>query len=84
MRFEYRTNGTCSQKIIFDLNGETVTNVQVIGGCNGNLKGIANLIDGMSVDEIYTKLVNIRCQSKPTSCPDQIALAVKAAYEEYR
>ena len=82
MRYEFRPSGTCSQKIVFDLDGDIVSNVQVIGGCSGNLKGISNLIEGMHVNDIYTKLAGIRCQSKATSCPDQIALAVRAAYEE--
>ena len=81
MRYEFRTRGTCSQKVIFDLDGDVVSNVEVIGGCNGNLKGICSLIDGLTVHEIYDKLAGICCQSKPTSCPDQIAQAVKMAYD---
>ena len=84
MRYEYKTKGTCSQKIIFDLDGDIVSDVQVVGGCNGNLKGISRLIDGMRVTEIVDKLEGIRCGFKPTSCPDQIAKAVKLAYEESR
>lgn len=84
MRYEFRTRGTCSQKVIFDLEGDIVSNVEVIGGCNGNLKGISSLIDGMTVQEIHDKLAGIRCQSKPTSCPDQIAQAVKMAYDSNR
>ena len=82
MRYEYRTRGTCSQKVCFNLEGNIVSDVEVIGGCNGNLKGICTLIDGMTVEEIYRKLAGIRCQLKPTSCPDQIAKAVMAAYRE--
>ena len=82
MRYEYRTRGTCSQKVCFNLEGNIVSDVEVIGGCNGNLKGICTLIDGMTVEEIYGKLAGIRCGMKPTSCPDQIAKAVMAAYEE--
>lgn len=81
MKYEYKTRGTCSQKIIFDLDGDVVSNVEVIGGCNGNLKGISRLIDGMTVHEIYDKLAGIRCGMKMTSCPDQIAQAVKLAYD---
>lgn len=82
MRYEFNTRGTCSKKVIFDLDGDIVSNVEVIGGCNGNLKGICTLIDGMTVHEITDKLEGIRCQTKPTSCPDQIAKAVKLAYEQ--
>lgn len=82
MRYEFKTKGTCSQKVIFDLDDNIVSNVEVVGGCNGNLKGICSLIDGLTVQEIHDKLAGIRCQSKPTSCPDQIAQAVMAAYNE--
>lgn len=82
MRYEFKTKGTCSQKVIFDLDDDIVSNVEVIGGCNGNLKGICSLIDGLTVQEIYDKLAGIRCQSKATSCPDQIAQAVMMAYKE--
>lgn len=81
MRYEFRTSGTCSRKVIFDLDGDIVSNVEVVGGCNGNLKGISKLVDGMTVHEIYDKLAGIRCQMKSTSCPDQIARAVKMAYD---
>ena len=82
MRYEFKTKGTCSQKVIFDLDDDLVSNVEVIGGCNGNLKGICSLIDGLTVQEIYDKLAGIRCQSKATSCPDQIAQAVMMAYKK--
>ena len=82
MRYEFKTKGTCSQKVIFDLDDDIVSNVEVIGGCNGNLKGICSLIDGLIVQEIYDKLAGIRCQSKATSCPDQIAQAVMMAYKK--
>ena len=82
MRYEFKTKGTCSQKVIFDLDDDIVSNVEVIGGCNGNLKGICSLIDGLTVQEIYDKLAGIRCQSKATSCPDQIAQAGMMAYKK--
>lgn len=82
MRYEFKTKGTCSQKVIFGLDDDIVSNVEVIGGCNGNLKGICSLIDGLTVQEIYDKLAGIRCQSKATSCPDQIAQAVMMAYKK--
>ena len=81
MRYEYKTKGTCSKSVSFDLNGDIVTNVHVVNGCDGNLKGICSLIDGLTVNQIVDKLYGIRCQTKPTSCPDQIAKAVLSAYQ---
>ena len=67
MQYEYKTKGTCSQRIFFDVEDGKVKNVQFVGGCNGNLKGIAALVEG------------IRCGMKSTSCPDQLAQALKEA-----
>ena len=77
--YEYKTRGTCSQKIFFDIEDGKVKNVQFLGGCSGNLKGIAKLIDGMDVDEVIAKTEGIRCGMKSTSCPDQLAIALKQA-----
>lgn len=82
MRHQYRTKGTCSQAIQFDLNDGVVTNVVFIGGCNGNLKAIAKLIDGMRVEEIEAKLKGNTCGFRSTSCADQLAIAVRRAAEE--
>ncbi|MEE1353257.1 MAG: TIGR03905 family TSCPD domain-containing protein [Acutalibacteraceae bacterium] len=82
MRYSYQTHGTCSQQIDFDLDGDVVSNIEFYGGCNGNLKGICSLCDGMTVDEIEDHLKGIQCGFKPTSCPDQLATAVRAAYEQ--
>lgn len=79
MRYEYKTNGVCSRKIIFDLDGDVVTHMEVEGGCHGNLQGICSLVKGMTAEEIYQRLAGIRCGMKPTSCPDQIARAVRDA-----
>lgn len=79
--FEYKTRGTCSQKILFDLEDGKVKNVQFIGGCNGNLKGIGALVEGMNVDEVIARVEGISCGMKRTSCPDQLAQALKAAKE---
>ena len=79
MRYEYKTRGVCSRKIIFDMEGDVITHMEVVGGCNGNLKGICSLVQGMTADQIYDRLNGIRCGMKPTSCPDQIAKAVKDA-----
>jgi len=81
MRYSYQTQGTCSQQIDFDLDGDTVRNIEFYGCCNGNLKGISILCDGMTVDEIEDKLKGVQCGYKPTSCPDQLARAVRAAYD---
>ena len=76
--YQYKTKGTCSQMIYFDIEDNKVTNVQFIGGCNGNLKGIGALVEGMDMDEIINRVEGIRCGSKCTSCPDQLAAALKA------
>lgn len=82
MSYEYKTNGTCSQKIIFDLSEDgVIENVKFIGGCNGNLSGISTLVKGMKADEVIGKLSGIRCGFKSTSCPDQFSKALKAALE---
>ena len=77
--YEYKTNGTCSQRILFDVEGGKVKNVQFIGGCNGNLKGIAALVEGMDVDAVIERVQGITCGMKKTSCPDQLAQALIAA-----
>ncbi|HAQ63512.1 MAG: TIGR03905 family TSCPD domain-containing protein [Clostridia bacterium] len=79
MEFTYRTKGVCAQQIKFDLDDNKVTNVEFYGGCNGNLKAISKLVDGMSVDEIESVLKGNTCGFKPTSCADQLAIAVRAA-----
>ena len=77
MQYEYKTKGTCSQRIFFDVEEGKVKNVQFVGGCNGNLKGIAALVEGMSVEEVISRVEGIRCGMKATSCPDQLAKALK-------
>lgn len=79
MQFEYKTKGTCSQKIFFDLEDGRVHNVQFLGGCNGNLKGIGSLVEGMQIDEVISRLEGTTCGMKSTSCPDQLAKALKEA-----
>ena len=75
--FEYKTSGTCSQRILFDIENGKVMNVQFIGGCNGNLKGIAALVEGMRAEDVISRVEGIRCGMKGTSCPDQLAKALK-------
>lgn len=79
MQYEYKTKGTCSQQIFFEIEDDKVQNVQFLGGCNGNLQGICSLVNGMNVDDVIAKLENIHCGPKPTSCPDQLATALKKA-----
>jgi len=82
MQFEYKTKGTCSQHILFEVDEGKVKNVQFIGGCNGNLKGIGSLIDGMDIDYVISRLEGTTCGMKATSCPDQLAQALKQAKEK--
>lgn len=74
---EYRTKGTCSQLINYDVVDGKVRNVSFVGGCNGNLKGIGKLVEGMEVSEVIDRLSGIKCGMKSTSCPDQLATALK-------
>ena len=80
--YQYKTKGTCSQMICFDIEEGKVKNVQFLGGCNGNLKGISALVDGMDVDAVIARVEGITCGMKKTSCPDQLAQALKAAKEQ--
>ncbi len=77
MEISYRPQGTCSRLIEVETEEKTIKNVRFTGGCNGNLQGIARLVEGMDVDEAISRLEGIRCGGKPTSCPDQLAQALK-------
>ena len=79
MKYTYRTKGTCSRSITFDIEDGVVRNVQFEGGCNGNLKGIGKLVEGMDVDDVIARIEGVKCGMKSTSCPDQLAQALKAA-----
>ena len=79
MQYTYKTKGTCSREINFEVENGKVKNVQFIGGCNGNLKGISALVEGMDIDEVISRVEGVTCGSKATSCPDQLAQALKAA-----
>lgn len=81
MHFEYKTKDTCSQLITMEVEGDVVRDIQFQGGCNGNLQAIPRLVDGWTVEQIESKLSGIRCGRRPTSCGDQLAKAVRAAYE---
>lgn len=81
MLYSYKTKGTCSQQIDLEINGDVITNVKFYGGCNGNLQAIPILVDGMTVEQIEKKCSGILCGAKGTSCADQLARAVREAYE---
>ena len=77
MEYRFKPSGVCSTEMIFDIDeNDVITDLKVIGGCNGNLKGISALIKGMKVDEVQEKLKGITCGYRDTSCPDQIAKAL--------
>ena len=77
MQFEYKTKGTCSQRIFFEIEDGKVHNVQYLGGCNGNLQGISKLVIGQRAEDVIPKIEGIRCGFKNTSCPDQLAKALE-------
>ena len=82
MRYDYKTENVCSQIISFDINDDVITNIGFTGGCNGNLKAIAKLVDGWTVSKIEEYLRGNICGRRPTSCADQLAIAVRKAYDE--
>ena len=82
MDYTYHTNYTCAQAISFHLDGNVVSNISFFGGCNGNLKAISKLVDGMTVDTIEGYLKGNLCGRRPTSCADQLAKAVREAYDK--
>ena len=76
--YQYTTQGVCSTAIHFDVEDNKVKNVSYVAGCNGNLKGISSLVEGMDIDEVIARLEGTTCGAKKTSCPDQLAQALKA------
>lgn len=82
MHYEYTTKGTCSRTIFFDIEDGKLHNVQFIGGCNGNLKGICSLLKGMKAEDAIARMEGTTCGPRPTSCPDQIAKNLKKALAE--
>ena len=82
MEYKFKTNGVCCSEIRFNLVDNKISNVNFVGGCNGNLKAISKLVDGMSVEEIEKKLKGNTCGWKSTSCADQLAIAVRKALSE--
>ena len=81
MKYVYYPQGVCSMEIHFDLDGNVVKNIYFIGGCNGNLKAISKLLEGQTVEYIEQKLKGNTCGRRPTSCADQLATAVRKAYD---
>lgn len=79
MRYDYKTENTCAQMISFDIEDNVIRNIEFYGGCNGNLKAIAKLVDGWTVEKIEEMLLGNTCGRRPTSCADQLAKAVRAA-----
>lgn len=77
MTYTYKTRGTCSREITFEVDNGIVTKVNFVSGCNGNLQGISHLIEGMKVEEVIEKLKGIDCNGRGTSCPDQLARALE-------
>ena len=83
MTYTYNNKGTCSVRTVVELNDDhTIKSVQVLGGCDGNLKAVAKLVDGMTVEQIETMLRGNTCGPRSTSCADQLAVAVQQAYEQ--
>lgn len=81
MRYTYKTHGTCSRQIDLEVENGIVKDVKFFGGCNGNLNGISALVKGMPADEVIAKFSGIKCGFKRTSCPDQLACALKEALQ---
>ena len=82
MTHQYRTRGTCSREITFDIEDGVVHNVHFQGGCNGNTQGVSLLVEGMPAAEVVKRLSGVNCNGRGTSCPDQLAKAVAEALSE--
>lgn len=79
MTIQYTPRGTCSRQFQIEVEEGVIQSIQVVGGCDGNLKGLSALLKGMKVEDAIPRMEGIRCGMKPTSCPDQIAQALKQA-----
>lgn len=77
MRISYKPRGVCARMMTVEAEGGVIKSVEIVGGCNGNLQGISRLVEGMDVQQAISRLEGIRCNGKPTSCPDQLAQALK-------
>ncbi len=79
MTIEYTPRGVCPRKIVVEVDNGIVKNVQFVGGCNGNTQGISRLVEGMKIEDVIARLENVDCGGRGTSCPDQLAKALKQA-----
>lgn len=80
---QYKTQGVCSREISFDVVDNKLTNVRFVGGCSGNTQGLGRLVEGMNIDEVISRTEGINCGFRPTSCPDQLAKALKLYKSEH-
>lgn len=80
--YSFKTQGTCARSITFDIEGDKLYNVVFGGGCNGNTQGVSRLVEGMDIDRVIELLSGVDCNGRGTSCPDQLAKALKAAKSE--
>lgn len=83
MKTIYQTNGTCCKQIELEVDDGVVKSVRFLGGCHGNLQGIVRLVEGMRAEDVISRLGGIRCGMKPTSCPDQLTLALRQAISRH-
>lgn len=77
----YKTTGVCSRAINFEIEDSIIKSVEFVGGCAGNTQGVARLIEGMNVEEAIKRLEGIKCGARPTSCPDQLAIALRQSLQ---
>ena len=84
MTYTYTPSGVCSRQMTVEIENGTIKHIDVLGGCNGNLKGICSLLQGMRVEDAIDRMAGIRCGMRPTSCPDQLSIALRQALEESR
>lgn len=82
MKYTWNTQGTCSRQIQLDVEDGVIRDCCFIGGCNGNTQGVSKLVIGQKLDEVIARLEGIRCGARPTSCPDQLAQALKAIQQQ--
>ena len=83
MKYQYKTNGVCSSHVEFEINGDTINGVRFAGGCDGNLKGLGVLLEGMTTSDAAKRLAGINCKGRGTSCPDQLSKAIsRVLYEK--
>lgn len=82
MQYSYNTSGTCSRQILIDVEDNVIQHIKFVGGCPGNVQGVARLSENRSMDEVIALCEGIRCGAKPTSCPDQLAKALKLIKEQ--